>query len=331
MIEVSKLLAHARVVATTNITLSGEQTIDGVAVVSGDRVLVARQTAGAQNGIYLAASGAWSRAADFDAAAEMPQYAMVPVYEGAEHGLNAWLLLTPATIVVGTTVIYFTETVGFVDPESGQTLPPGATAPYPNPGEDAMDYAAEARAHVIAQYRNSPRLMGTVEDLVANAREMEEQLVLIPPLDDPAIATGTNLDVTGELVGVSRVLTSGTSLSDANYRLLIAQRILRNKSIGSGPEFVEALEYVFGATPFLFQDLGHMALRLSIGTAAPPSADQLAILNSDVMPRPMAVGITRLWYDPANYFGFSDDPNADGFGEIGDPPPPGGKLAELFG
>jgi hypothetical protein len=126
------------------------------------------------------------------------------------------------------------------------------------------------------------------------------------------------------------VLGSGTELSDADYRLLIQQRILRNKSIGSGPDFVEALTFVFGATPFRFVDLGFMSLRLEIGTAGPPTDDQLALLNSDVMPRPMAVGINRLWYDPDNYFGFSDDPNADGFGEIGDPPPPGGKLAELF-
>jgi len=49
---------------TANITLSGAQTIDGVSVVAGDRVAVMNQTTGSENGIYVAASGAWSRATD---------------------------------------------------------------------------------------------------------------------------------------------------------------------------------------------------------------------------------------------------------------------------
>jgi len=329
MIEVSKLLAHARVVATTNITLSGAQTIDGVAVIAGDRVLVARQTTGSQNGLYVAAAGAWSRAADFDAAAEMPQYAMVPVYEGAEHGLTSWLLLTPPTIVVGATAIYFSEMIGHVDPESGQTLPPGATSPYPNPGEDAMDYAAEALGHVIAQYRNSPRLMGTVEDLVVNAQAMEEQLVKIPLLDDPAIATGTNLDVTGELVGQGRVLADGTVSSDAFYRTLIAARILRNKSIGSSPEFIAALELLVFAGAFRYFDIGHMSVGIEV--AGLPSSNQIALLDAGPIPVAMGVGISRVWFDDANYFAFEEDVGAgsSGFGEIGDASQ-GGKFAELF-
>jgi hypothetical protein len=48
-----------RAATMANITLSGTQTIDGVSVVAGDRVLVKNQTSGSQNGIYVAASGAW--------------------------------------------------------------------------------------------------------------------------------------------------------------------------------------------------------------------------------------------------------------------------------
>jgi hypothetical protein len=60
-------IATAVTVATTgNITLSGAQTIDGVTLVAGDRVLVKDQSAAnqAQNGIYVAASASWSRAGD---------------------------------------------------------------------------------------------------------------------------------------------------------------------------------------------------------------------------------------------------------------------------
>src|SRR6478736_6645284 len=50
-----------RAATTANITLSGTQTIDGVALSAADRVLVKNQTNAAQNGIWVVASGAWSR------------------------------------------------------------------------------------------------------------------------------------------------------------------------------------------------------------------------------------------------------------------------------
>lgn len=49
---------------TANITLSGEQTIDGVSLVAGDRVLVKNQSTASQNGIYVVAAGSWARASD---------------------------------------------------------------------------------------------------------------------------------------------------------------------------------------------------------------------------------------------------------------------------
>ena len=54
------------VATTVNITLSGLQTIDGYTTLVGDRVLVKNQTTAADNGIYIAASGAWARSSDMD-------------------------------------------------------------------------------------------------------------------------------------------------------------------------------------------------------------------------------------------------------------------------
>src|SRR3546814_3086950 len=51
---------------TDNIPLFGVQTIDDVTVIPDDRVLVKNQNSGSENGIYVAAAGAWSRAADFN-------------------------------------------------------------------------------------------------------------------------------------------------------------------------------------------------------------------------------------------------------------------------
>jgi hypothetical protein len=75
-------LAPVRVATTAAITLSGTQTIDGVAVVAGDRVLVRVQSPTSNNGVYVVAAGAWARAADADTAAELKQGTEVYSSEG---------------------------------------------------------------------------------------------------------------------------------------------------------------------------------------------------------------------------------------------------------
>jgi phage-related tail fiber protein len=98
-----------RAVTTANITLSGVQTIDGVAIVANDRVLVRNQSAGIENGIYLAAAGAWTRATDFDAASEVIG-ASCFASEGASLGNSVWVMTTDAPVTLGTTAMTFTQT-----------------------------------------------------------------------------------------------------------------------------------------------------------------------------------------------------------------------------
>lgn len=97
-----------RAATTANITLSGAQTIDGVSVVAGDRVLVKNQTAGSGNGIYVAASGSWTRSTDMDTAAEALG-AAVFVSEGTTQGNQVWLMTTDAPITIGTTALVWTQ------------------------------------------------------------------------------------------------------------------------------------------------------------------------------------------------------------------------------
>jgi hypothetical protein len=98
-----------RAATTANITLSGAQTIDGVSVIAGDRVLVKNQTTGANNGIYVAAAGAWARATDADTSAEVTSGMMVPVTEGTDNGNTQWMLTTDDPITLGTTALTFTQ------------------------------------------------------------------------------------------------------------------------------------------------------------------------------------------------------------------------------
>lgn len=88
------------VATSANITLSGEQTIDGI-LTSADRVLVKNQTVASENGLYLSAAGAWSRTTDFDGPGEAIQGAYVLVDGGTQGG--GWVLTTSDPITIGIT------------------------------------------------------------------------------------------------------------------------------------------------------------------------------------------------------------------------------------
>lgn len=94
-----------RAATTANITLSGEQTIDGVAVVSGDRVLVKDQTTGSENGIYDASTSAWTRAKDWNGSRDVKQGTQVYVNDGT--GFGTYKLDTADDITIGTTSVSF--------------------------------------------------------------------------------------------------------------------------------------------------------------------------------------------------------------------------------
>ena len=96
--------ASVRAATTANITLSGAQTIDGVAVVATDRVLVKSQTAPAENGLYVAAAGAWSRATDMDVWIEVPS-SFVFIEEGTTLADTGWVCTSNAGGTLGTTAI----------------------------------------------------------------------------------------------------------------------------------------------------------------------------------------------------------------------------------
>lgn len=98
-----------RAATTANIALSGLLTIDGITLVANDRVLVKDQSTGSENGIYLAASGAWTRAADADVNAEVTGGLAVMVTEGTTQADSQWRLTTNDSIVVGTTALVFAQ------------------------------------------------------------------------------------------------------------------------------------------------------------------------------------------------------------------------------
>lgn len=100
--------ASVRVTTNGNITLSGTQTIDGVALNVGDRVLVKNQNTTAQNGIYVVAAGAWTRATDADTWNELIS-AFTFVEEGILNADTGWVCTVNAGGTLGVTDVVFTQ------------------------------------------------------------------------------------------------------------------------------------------------------------------------------------------------------------------------------
>lgn len=128
-----------RAATTANVNLANAlengDTIDGVALATGDRVLVKDQSAPAENGIYVVqAAGAAVRATDADTAAELGPGTTVTVEEGTANADTRWIVTTNAPIVLGTTGLTFTRDAGEVVnagaglTKTGTTLAVGAGA-----------------------------------------------------------------------------------------------------------------------------------------------------------------------------------------------------------
>jgi hypothetical protein len=106
----------AKVYVAANIDLSTAlqpgDLVDGVTLATGDRVLVNGQTTTSQNGIYVVnASGAPSRALDFDSPLEVKSGDFIFVSSGTNYGNTGWVQ-TLSTVTIGTSPISFTQFSG---------------------------------------------------------------------------------------------------------------------------------------------------------------------------------------------------------------------------
>lgn len=100
--------APVQAVSSAALTLSGEQTVNGVAVTAGDRVLVKDQADATANGIYTVSTSAWLRAADFDGNRDVVDGTLVTV--NRTSGANIFYQVSATNpVVIGTTDIAFIE------------------------------------------------------------------------------------------------------------------------------------------------------------------------------------------------------------------------------
>ena len=106
-----------RVATTANGTLSSAfangQTVDGITLATNDRILIKDQSTGSENGIYTVnASGAPTRATDFDADSEVTGGTFFFVEEGTVNADNGFVMTNGGSVTVGTTALVFTQFSG---------------------------------------------------------------------------------------------------------------------------------------------------------------------------------------------------------------------------
>jgi hypothetical protein len=103
--------ASCAAATTGNVTLSGTQTIDGYALAVGQRVLVKDQSTASQNGIYVVASGSWSRSADADTWDELVA-AFTFIEHGSTNANNGYICTIPLIGTLGTTPVTWAQFSG---------------------------------------------------------------------------------------------------------------------------------------------------------------------------------------------------------------------------
>ena len=98
-----------RLLAASNIALSGLTAVDSVTPIAGDLILPTAQSTNTQNGPWVAAAGAWTRPTWWAGASVVNEGQYFMVAEGATYKDTKWWCTTVGTITVDTTATSFLQ------------------------------------------------------------------------------------------------------------------------------------------------------------------------------------------------------------------------------
>jgi hypothetical protein len=199
------------VATTANITLSGEQTIDGVTT-SSSRVLVKNQGTSSQNGIYVSSSGAWSRASDANTWNSLVS-AFVFVETGNTQADTGWVCTVDPGGTLGVTAVTWVQFSGAGTYAAGTGLTlTGNTFSITNTAVSAGSYTignftVNAQGQLTAA--SSAATTGSGNVVLATSPTL-----VTPNLGTPSALVGTN--ITGTAAGLSIGGNAATATTATN-------------------------------------------------------------------------------------------------------------------
>ena len=201
--------ASVRACSTSNIaSLSGTTTVDGVSLIAGDRVLLAGQSTGSQNGIYVVAAGAWSRATDADVSAEVTAGMSVPVAEGTSNGDAVWVLTTNDPITLGSTSLAFTKI-----PMVQGLVPASNLSDVANPATALVNLGGVPTSRTFAGL--SLAADRSVSDVLAETAP--RRIVIYPAAEPPTSYSGTWTPTASSSATNGGYANSGATANDSSW------------------------------------------------------------------------------------------------------------------
>ena len=245
--------ASVRAATTAAVTLASDlengDTLDGVTLATGNRILVKNQATGSENGIYVvASSGAPTRSTDADVAAELTSNFAVFVEEGTVNADQGYVLTNDGAITIGTTALTFTQFTGLGQIVAGTGL-------------DKTGNTLDIDSTVVT-------LTGT--------QTLTNKTLTSPTLTTPAIgvATGTSLELTGSitlpdaLVGsaLATASTSATTIDSWSASTYSSAKYIVQMKKGSDIEVIEVLVTVDGSNNVYLTEYADVISNAELGT-----------------------------------------------------------------
>lgn len=202
---------------------------------------------------------------------------------------------------------------------------------------EILDHAARAKARLLSQYRDKPKLAALVGALSDAVQALEVSLFDVLEQTALGVATGAWLDRLGAIVGESR-----SGASDADFRQYILARIKANRSHGTFEDVINVIE-AWANLPFVtgevtLVELGHASFQVDLSgeiLAVPNDISETHLTRlARLLPRTRAAGVgSQLLWSPdkdANLFTFATSASleasaAQGFGDSSNAAT-GGKL-----
>jgi len=268
-----KVKAPCLVATTANITLSGTQTIDGISVAAGDRVLVKNQSNAAQNGIYVASASVWARASDMSTWEQVPG-SFCFVLEGATQADNGYVCTSDPGGTIDVTPITWVQFNGIATYTAGTGLQLiGTQFSIANTGVTAGSYgSASSVATFSVNAQGQLTIAATLAIAIAASQitsgTISSSLISGNYSGITGVGTLANLTVTNPINGsitgnAATATTAGSATTSTN---------LTGGSTGAIPYQTAA-----GATSFLASNTGVL-----VGGSAPSYTTTPTIFGTNI-------------------------------------------------